>query len=93
MSRSLISRSPDLKALADDGYDVGIVSGHLVIRDVPLRQYQEAGNTGCPGVDAGSSWRHYDPAEYPCSHVLRASTPAIGTGANSRKSNAEAIAK
>ena len=35
MSRSLISRSPDLKALADDGYDVGIVSGHLVIRDVP----------------------------------------------------------
>ena len=35
MSRSPISRSPDLKALADDGYDVGIVSGHLVIRDVP----------------------------------------------------------
>ena len=35
MSRSLISRSRDLQALADDGYDVGIVSGHLVIRDVP----------------------------------------------------------
>lgn len=35
MSQSLISRSPDLKALADDGYDVAIVSGHLVIRDVP----------------------------------------------------------
>ena len=35
MSRSPISLSPDLKALADDGYVVGIVSGHLVIRDVP----------------------------------------------------------
>ncbi len=35
MSRSPISRSPDLKALVDDGYDVGLVSGHLAIRDVP----------------------------------------------------------
>ena len=35
MSRSLISRSPDLRRLADDGYDLDIVSGHLVIRDVP----------------------------------------------------------
>ena len=35
MSRSLISRSPDLRKLADDGYDIDIVSGHLVIRDAP----------------------------------------------------------
>ena len=35
MSRSLISRSTDLKALMDDGYEVDIVSGHLVIRNVP----------------------------------------------------------
>ena len=35
MSPSLISRSPDLRALADDGYDIDIVSGHLVVRDVP----------------------------------------------------------
>ena len=35
MSPSPISRSPDLKALADDGYDIDIVSGHLAIRDVP----------------------------------------------------------
>lgn len=35
MSPSPISRSPDLCALADDGYDIGIVSGHLVVRDVP----------------------------------------------------------
>ena len=35
MSPSPISRSPDLRALADDGYDIDIVSGHLVVRDVP----------------------------------------------------------
>lgn len=35
MSRELINRSPDLKALMDDGYEVDIVSGHLVIRNVP----------------------------------------------------------
>ena len=35
MSSSLINRSRDLCALADDGYDIGIVSGHLVVRSVP----------------------------------------------------------
>jgi hypothetical protein len=35
MSHRLISRSPDLKRLRDDEYDVGIVSNHLVVRDVP----------------------------------------------------------
>ncbi len=35
MSPSLTNRSPDLKRLSDDGYDVDVVSGHLVIRDVP----------------------------------------------------------
>ena len=35
MSRSLINRSHDLKALVDDGYEVDIVSGHLIIRNVP----------------------------------------------------------
>ena len=35
MSQSLINRSPDLRALADDGYDIDIVSGHLVVRNVP----------------------------------------------------------
>ena len=35
MLPSPISRSPDLCALADDGYDIDIVSGHLVVRDVP----------------------------------------------------------
>lgn len=35
MSPQLISRSPDLKALVDDGYEIDIVSGHLVIYNVP----------------------------------------------------------
>lgn len=35
MSRPLISRSPDLQRLVDDGYDVSIEGGYLVLRDVP----------------------------------------------------------
>ncbi len=35
MSQQLISRSPDLKKLQDEGYDVEIRSGYLLIKDVP----------------------------------------------------------
>lgn len=35
MSLRLINRSPDLKKLRDEGYDIGIRSGHLLVRDVP----------------------------------------------------------
>src|SRR5438046_5322490 len=35
MSHKLISRSPDLKKLRDDGYDVEVRSGYLLIKDVP----------------------------------------------------------
>ena len=35
MSSSPISHSPDLAQLVDDGYEVGIVSGHLTIYNVP----------------------------------------------------------
>lgn len=35
MSPELISRSPDLGQLVDDGYDVEIVSGHMVLHRVP----------------------------------------------------------
>ncbi len=35
MSPSLINRSPDLRALVEDGYYVAIVAGHLVVREVP----------------------------------------------------------
>lgn len=36
MSSSPISRNPDLQRLADEGYEVEIVAGHLVIRNVPF---------------------------------------------------------
>ena len=35
MSQRLISRSPDLKRLRDEGYDLEIRSGHLLVKDVP----------------------------------------------------------
>jgi|SRR5579863_904023 len=35
MSRRLISHSPDLKKLCDEGYDVEIRAGHLLVKDVP----------------------------------------------------------
>ena len=35
MSHPLINRSPDLVRLAVEGYDIDIVSGHLVLHDVP----------------------------------------------------------
>jgi len=41
MSQPLINRSPDLKALVDDGYEIDIVSGHLVIHNVPYVNAQK----------------------------------------------------
>lgn len=35
MSHKLINLSPDLKRLRDEGYDVDVRAGHLVVRDVP----------------------------------------------------------
>ncbi len=35
MSQQLISRSADLKQLRDDGYDIEIRSGHLLVKSVP----------------------------------------------------------
>lgn len=35
MSLRLISRSPDLQRLLDDGYDVVVQQGHLLVRSVP----------------------------------------------------------
>ena len=35
MSRQLISRNDDLKALEEGGYEVAVKSGHLVISNVP----------------------------------------------------------
>jgi hypothetical protein len=35
MSRRPIDRSPPLKRLRDEGYNVDVITGYLVIRDVP----------------------------------------------------------
>ena len=35
MSQRLIDRSPDLQALRSEGYDIAIIGGYLVLRDVP----------------------------------------------------------
>jgi ThiF family len=35
MSRQLISRSPDLKRLQDEGFEIEILSGHLLVHAVP----------------------------------------------------------
>jgi len=35
MSQRLLSRSPDLKRLRDEGYDLSIKDGHLLVKDVP----------------------------------------------------------
>lgn len=35
MSRQLISHNPDLQRLVDEGYDVSIEGGYLVLRDIP----------------------------------------------------------
>src|SRR5450759_1883010 len=35
MSQQLISHNPDLKKLRDEGYDVEVRSGYLLVKDVP----------------------------------------------------------
>jgi hypothetical protein len=35
MSQQPIDRSPDLKHLRDEGYDIQVVEGYLVVRDIP----------------------------------------------------------
>jgi hypothetical protein len=35
MSQQLINRSPDLKRLRDDGYNVEVRAGHLLVKEVP----------------------------------------------------------
>ena len=35
MSNTLIGRSPDLKKLRDEGYDLEIRGGYLLVKDVP----------------------------------------------------------
>ncbi|MBK6627137.1 MAG: ThiF family adenylyltransferase [Flavobacteriales bacterium] len=51
MSHALISRSADLKRLRDEGYAIEILSGHLVVHDIPYvnaRRELAQGKFVCP---------------------------------------------
>src|SRR5689334_20169057 len=36
MSQQLIALSPDLRQLRDEGYDIAVVDGYLLVRDIPF---------------------------------------------------------
>ena len=46
MSESLISRSPDLRRLQDDGYEIEVRSGHLLMKSVPYVSADRSVNRG-----------------------------------------------
>jgi hypothetical protein len=46
MSQQLISRSPDLKRLQDEGYDLEVNGGHLLVKDVPYVDSRRAVRRG-----------------------------------------------
>jgi hypothetical protein len=68
MSRRPISLSPDLKQLQDQGYDVGIEAGLLVIREVP---YVTASQEVKRGVLVSGLELAGDVAQPPSDHVAK----------------------
>ena len=63
MSQQLISRSSDLRKLRDEGYDVEIRSGYLLIKDVPYVNAKKEVKFGIlvseltlAGMGAASNW-------------------------------------
>jgi len=46
MSRRLISRSPDLARLREEGYDIAVVDSHLILRGVPYVNSAKQVRTG-----------------------------------------------
>jgi len=67
MSRALISRSADLRALRDDGYDVAIVANHLVVRGLP---YVNSGRQVAFGALASELTLAGDVTARPSTHVV-----------------------
>ena len=68
MSRRPISLSPDLKQLQDEGYDVDIVAGYLVIRQVP---YVNSRKEVVRGVLVSGLELAGDLAQPPTDHVAK----------------------
>lgn len=80
MSQQLISLSPDLTRLSEDGYEVSIEYGHLVVRNIP---YVNANRDVCFGAlvsTLSASGNQTNPpdthvimfaGEYPCDQIGR----------------------
>src|SRR4051812_25115747 len=68
MSRQPISLSPDLKRLQDEGYDVDIVAGLLVLRQVP---YVNGNGEVARGVLVSGLELAGNVAQRPTDHVAR----------------------
>jgi hypothetical protein len=67
MSRKLIDHSPDLKRLADQGYNVSVKAGYLVIADIP---YVDAGRNVQRGVLVSQLVTDGQKAVKPKDHVV-----------------------
>ncbi len=68
MSQRLISRSGDLQKLRDEGYDLQVVNGFLLVRDVP---YVDSNRDVRRGVLVSSLELANDVAVRPTDHVAR----------------------
>lgn len=84
MSQRLISRDPALKRLRDEGYDVSIIGGYLVLRHIPYvtsRREVEYGALACPLAVAS------DTVASPADHTIRfiGETPCTRDGAAYKK--------
>ena len=66
MSESLISRSPDLRRLRDDGYEIEVSSGHLLMKSVP---YVSAGRGIKRGILVSELTLAGDVTTQPGSHI------------------------
>src|SRR3546814_7330060 len=88
MSRRPFDRSPKLKQLRDDGYDIDVVTGYLLVRDVPYvnakRQVKRGvlisalevnNDVALPPQDHQAKWF----SEHPCNED---GTPIQGLGSS-----------
>lgn len=67
MSHALISRSPDLQRLRNEGYNITVHAGHLVMRDVP---YVTAAKVVQHGTLVSPLQLNNDRTEVPTQHVI-----------------------
>jgi hypothetical protein len=67
MSQRLINRSPDLQRLRDEGYDIEVRAGHLLVKDVPyVNERREIGR----GVLVSALRLTNDCTDRPDTHVV-----------------------